>query len=62
MITKTLSKRLERLEELVMPAGEPQLIQVNYLDEAGQVVDSYQVVVQPSGPTIQGQRPSRGWK
>ena len=62
MITKALSKRLARLEELVMPAGESQIIQVAYVDETGQVVDSYQVVVQPCGPPIQDQRQSRGWK
>jgi len=34
-MTKTLQRRLERLEEQVMPAGEPTVLQIVSVDSAG---------------------------
>ena len=40
MTCRTLSKRLQRLETRMMPAGEPLVIQVQYVSPDGSVEDA----------------------
>jgi hypothetical protein len=54
MINKNLARRLERLEDEVLPAGEEQVvvIHVQGVDRDGQVVSTldFRVVMPPSPP------------
>ena len=49
MGSRTLSKRLERLETRMMPAGEPVVIQVQYVSPDGSVRDGPRISVSGAG-------------
>lgn len=53
MSSKNLSRRLERLEARLIPAGDPMAIQVRYVSPDRSVVDGPRIVV----VTARGSRP-----
>jgi hypothetical protein len=56
MISKNISRRLERLEERLLPSNEePVVIVVQGVDTDGQVVQSFQLTV-PAYPRLVKQR------
>ena len=57
MISKTLSRRLERLEAYAVPPDEPEYMTVNYVSGDGEIVDSVTFhlgQVRPAGPGKSG--------
>jgi hypothetical protein len=59
MITKTLSRRLERLEEQMSPNAEPIIIDVVFVDAATmQRRPGFQVKIPMSGYAREGRRPT----
>ncbi len=58
MINKTLARRLEQLEERMLPTGEPMIINIVYVNPDGSVDgEPLRVEIPACGPA---QRP--GWK
>ena len=49
MIGRTLSKRLERLETRIIPAGEPLVVQIQYVSPDGSVEDGPRISVPGAG-------------
>src|SRR5260370_19107627 len=49
-MTKTLSRRLERLEEQMMPISEPTVLQIVYVDSAGNRTDGPKFEIPSYGP------------
>ena len=49
MASRNLSKRLERLEERMLPAGEPLILQIQFVSPGGTVEDGPQVIVPGAG-------------
>jgi hypothetical protein len=50
MIPRKVSQRLERLEERVIPASEPKVIHVQYVNSGGEVTGSHLVTIASHGP------------
>ena len=60
MINKTLARRLEQLEERMLPTGEPMIINVVYVNPDGSVDgEPLRVEIPACGPAHQ---PRPGWK
>ena len=57
MTCRTLFKRLERLETRMMPAGEPVVIQVQYVSPDGTVEDGTRISVPGAGGRRVGKGP-----
>ena len=49
MTSRTLSKRLERLETRMVPAGEPLVIQIEFVSPDGSVEEGPRITVQGAG-------------
>jgi len=60
MISRNLSRRLERPETRLRPAGEPLTIQVRYVSPDGSVVDGPRFTCD-AGPNNRGPR-TRAWQ
>jgi hypothetical protein len=59
-MTKTLSRRLERLEEQMMPTGEPTVLQIVCVDSAGNRTDGPKFEVPSYRPGHDRRRGARG--
>jgi hypothetical protein len=59
MITRTLSRRLERLEEQMSPNAEPIIIDVVFVNAAKEPVRGFQVKIPMTGYAREGRRPTR---
>jgi hypothetical protein len=60
MITRTLSRRLERLEEQMMPNAEPIIIDVVFVNAATmERTRGFQVKIPMTGYAREGRRPTR---
>jgi hypothetical protein len=60
MITRTLSRRLERLEEQMMPNAEPIIIDVVFVNAATmERKPGFQVKIPMNGYAREGRRPTR---
>ena len=60
-MTRTLSRRLERLEEQMIPAGEPTILQIVYVDSAGSRKEGPKFEIPSYAPprtTVGEERPS----
>ena len=57
MGSRTLSKRLERLETRIIPAGEPLVVQIQYVSPDGSVEDGPRISVPGAGGRRVGKRP-----
>jgi hypothetical protein len=60
MASRNLSKRLERLEERMLPAGEPLIVQIQFVSPDGTVEDGPQVIVPGAGGRRLGKEFSKG--
>ena len=49
MISRNLSRRLKRLETRLMPAGEPLIIQVQFVSPDGSLVDGPRFTIPDAG-------------
>jgi hypothetical protein len=54
MITRTLSKRVQRLEAPLIPTDEPMVIHVKYVSPDGTVTDGYTIGGHPKTLTENG--------
>jgi hypothetical protein len=57
MTSRTLSKRLERLETRMTPAGEPLFVQIQYVSPDGSVEDGPRISVPGAGGRRVGKGP-----